>query len=338
MPSWTPYLTKTPPWERPDPACDRLAPGALKPTLLFICDQEFNRPDKIKHQELFGVITKEEYYMILLLGFWPDLMLILTQHLIGGAFTLPAVPAVLCWDGYPPSTASSLACLLGILIEMGWELQDLFRMTYFCLFRGKEGETYLTCCMTLPMVLRYRTLPELHCTPVLQSTIFGGPGGIRAGIHLALGRDPKEPRFAKFAGKLIEHEHELLLPLSPEDRACYPYPPPKLRPRIAGCRRRYDNGTRCRYRHPLAFPLVLGSPHRVERRNTFHFHYFRHHHHHHHRLSASRSWSRSWSAAATATAVASSSSPPPPPIDGGAGRSSLTSKERSGAAANNKRD
>mmetsp|Transcript_1729 Transcript_1729/g.4043 ORF Transcript_1729/g.4043 Transcript_1729/m.4043 type:complete len:410 (-) Transcript_1729:421-1650(-) len=154
------------------PVLTSLANGPLKKTMWKVVDIEFNRPDKIEWQEVFGVTTKQEYYDRFVIGFWPDLMLIAIQHILGGLF---AVPAVLGVGSFSTSVRSSLACL-GIMTEMGWEIQDLCTMYFYRIFLGKEGEKKypnvyvvllslhhsLTCVMGLPVILRYRDLPEVH--------------------------------------------------------------------------------------------------------------------------------------------------------------------------------
>ena len=150
----------------------RLIKGPLKETMWKIAEMEFNRLDKIEAQEIFQVTSKQEYLDLFIIGFWPETVLIMIQHLIGGCF---AIPAVLGAGDFSQSTRSSLACL-GILTEMGWEIQDLCRMYYCRLFMGKEGAKMypiavlammtihhsLATLMGLPAILNYRDLPEMH--------------------------------------------------------------------------------------------------------------------------------------------------------------------------------
>ena len=154
------------------PVLTSLANGPLKIIMWKVVDMEFNRPDKIEWQEVFGVTTKQEYYDRFMIGFWPDLMLIMIQHILGGCLAVPAVFGV---GSFTTSVRSSLACL-GIMTEMGWEIQDLCTMYFYRIFLGKEGEKKypnayvvllslhhsLTCVMGLPVILRYRDLPEVH--------------------------------------------------------------------------------------------------------------------------------------------------------------------------------
>ena len=154
-----------------EPILSMVVRGLLKDAVWKVVENEFNRRDKIKEMEIFSITTKEEYadYVI---GYWPQGFLIGLQHLVGGILS---VPAVFRMEGFLPQFRSSLACL-GILVEMGWELQDLCRMIYFRLFKGEKGaKKYpnlvvmllvfhhsLTCGLGIPAILNYRDLPELH--------------------------------------------------------------------------------------------------------------------------------------------------------------------------------
>lgn len=154
------------------PVLCALVKGPLRKTMLKIVDMEFNRADKVEWQEMFGVTTKQQYFDAFMLGFWADLVLIAIQHLVGGLF---AVPAALGLSYFSSNVRTSLACL-GIMTEMGWEVQDLCTMYFYRIFMGKEGKKKypnglvillslhhsLTCVMGLPIILTYRDLPEVH--------------------------------------------------------------------------------------------------------------------------------------------------------------------------------
>ena len=154
------------------PILRRMLNGPLKKIMWKVVELEFNRPDKIKIQEYCQVTTKEEYFEKIVVEDTTYNVLVGSQHAIGG---LLAVPAVFVLGGFSASGRSSLACL-GILVEMGWEIQDLFVIFYNRVFRGEEGaKAYpnelviillvhhsLTCIMGVPVILSYRDLPEVH--------------------------------------------------------------------------------------------------------------------------------------------------------------------------------
>mmetsp|Transcript_10756 Transcript_10756/g.27192 ORF Transcript_10756/g.27192 Transcript_10756/m.27192 type:complete len:420 (-) Transcript_10756:2373-3632(-) len=154
------------------PVLTGLVKGPLNKTMWKIVDMEYNRPDMIKFQEMFEITNKQEFFDKFILYGWPSDVLVYTQHLIGG---LCAVPAVLGVGSFSASERSSLACL-GILIEMGYEVQDFCTVLFYLFFMGEEGKKKypmiaviilvfhhgLTCTMGLPAILAYRDTPELH--------------------------------------------------------------------------------------------------------------------------------------------------------------------------------
>ena len=154
-----------------DPILLKLAKGPLNQRFEKIAELEFNRPDKLQEQGWFGLTTKEEYCEFIK-GFWSAWILISCQHLVGGFCTLPSVTGL---GNFSESVATSLACL-GIMIEMGWEVQDFINMFVHRVFLGEKGKKRypdafviiftlhhsLTCSMALPTILNYRSLPELH--------------------------------------------------------------------------------------------------------------------------------------------------------------------------------
>ena len=100
---------------------------------------------------------------------WPRLQCIYLQHLVGSLFCLPSLLGI-----GDSQVASSLACL-GVLSEMGWELQDLAEMFIVRIFceNGKQiwpdailiiflVHHSLTMILGVPMIIFYRTNRVLH--------------------------------------------------------------------------------------------------------------------------------------------------------------------------------
>jgi len=149
-----------------------LVEGPMRNVMWKIVEVEFNRPDMIIWQEKFDVTDKEKFFHLFIVNYWPDEMLTNIQHLIGG---LCAVPAALGVGNFSASERSSLACL-GIMIEMGWEVQDFCKMFFYLTCMGEEGrQSYpgylvflvtthhaLTCTMGLPMIIAYRHSSLVH--------------------------------------------------------------------------------------------------------------------------------------------------------------------------------
>jgi len=112
--------------------------------------------------------SKDEYFEFNR-GFWPNMQLIIFQHIIGGSLCLPSVLGLL-----DDSTSSSLACL-GIMSEIGWEIQDIITMVYKRYFLP-HGEILvpkalftinllhhsLATVLGVPLILRYRNLKVMH--------------------------------------------------------------------------------------------------------------------------------------------------------------------------------
>jgi hypothetical protein len=156
-----------------NPTFSMLAKGPLQNTMRKIASLEFKRPGRLEEMKGWGfeIVTEDEYYE-LVVEMWPGSMTTGLQHIIGGIFS---TPSVLGMAVYSASVRSSLACL-GILVELGFEIQDTFRILYQRLFMAEAGKKKypnivvlifmfhhsLTCVMGLPMILNYRELPYLH--------------------------------------------------------------------------------------------------------------------------------------------------------------------------------
>ena len=142
-----------------------------KPWLIAAGERDYDRGGKELWESL-GIPKTREEFLVSFQDMWAWNQTLAIQHLIGGAVCLPAiVPGHL---GLDPSVAASLACL-GILSEMGWEIEDQLTWMYKRFFTagGKERvpdallfilgiHHSMTTSLGLPMVLNYRNLHELH--------------------------------------------------------------------------------------------------------------------------------------------------------------------------------
>ena len=142
-----------------------------KTWLIAAGERDYDRGGKELWESIGAPKTKEEF-VVSFCDLWAWNQTLAIQHLIGGAVCLPAV--IPGHFGLDPSVAASLACL-GILSEMGWEIEDQLTWIYKRFFTkgGKEKVPNLllvilgihhsmTTILGLPMVLNYRYLPELH--------------------------------------------------------------------------------------------------------------------------------------------------------------------------------
>jgi len=142
-----------------------------KPWLVAAGERDYDRGGKELHEKLGAPKTKPQF-VEMFMDMWAWNQTLSIQHLLGGLVCLPAV--VPGHFGMDASIASSLACL-GILSEMGWELEDMLVWIYkrFATTRGKEKvpnalllvlaiHHSLTSILGLPMVLYYRDLDVLH--------------------------------------------------------------------------------------------------------------------------------------------------------------------------------
>jgi len=139
-----------------------------KPWLVARCERDYQRDGK-KMCETFGTPMSQEEYVKTNQTTWVWLQLVLLQHFLGGML---CAPSLLGW--FDDSTASSLACL-GIISEMGWEIQDLITL-FWKRFFTNDGKTKvpdymliimpmhhsLTTTLAIPTILRYRNLRTLH--------------------------------------------------------------------------------------------------------------------------------------------------------------------------------
>jgi len=120
--------------------------------------------------EMLGFPTKKEDFINTFMTNWPWSIIVAVQHLVGGLLTVPS----LCGIWQANGVASSLACL-GVLSEMGWELEDTLVWLYKRYFTkgGKEkvSGTFLGVLMFhhslstvlgLPAILYYRESRILH--------------------------------------------------------------------------------------------------------------------------------------------------------------------------------
>ena len=142
-----------------------------KPWLIAAGERDYDRGGKELWENVGAPKTKAEF-VVSFMDMWAWNQTLAIQHLIGGAVCLPAIiPGHL---GLDPSVAASLACL-GILSEMGWEIEDQLTWIYKRFFTkgGKEKvpnallivlgiHHSMTTILGLPMVLNYRDLPTLH--------------------------------------------------------------------------------------------------------------------------------------------------------------------------------
>jgi len=149
-----------------------IANGTLRPALVKAAEREYDPSNPML--KLFHINSKQDFIDMSIDSFSTG-MLTYTQHLIGGGCTIPALLANLnIIHINDTSITTSLACL-GIMIEMGYEMQDMLTMAFYRLFTQVGKVKYpnaiiamlmihhsLTLTLGLPMILNYRGLPELH--------------------------------------------------------------------------------------------------------------------------------------------------------------------------------
>jgi len=186
-----------------------LVRGPLRGRMQKISDMEYDRPDVKQFRDEQGIASKEEW-LAFSIQYWPQSMLLMIQHTVGGMLALPAVLGSMgLSSGIESSTASSLACF-GILVEMGWELQDFVLMIYYCVFGGEQDKKRypivgivimlmhhsLTCIMGIPMIHAHRTLWILHR---LSFDLGGAAGCVSAATELTRALDvTKKDELRKF--------------------------------------------------------------------------------------------------------------------------------------------
>jgi len=133
--------------------------------------RHYNRGGR-EELEAFGMIEKEwskEEVLEKMMLDWPFNQVVMLQHTVGAMLCVPSLL------GYGDvKWASSLACM-GVLSEVGWEIESVFEFGYIRFFT-KNGDKKvptpfiivlavhhtLASCLGLPMVLHYRELRALH--------------------------------------------------------------------------------------------------------------------------------------------------------------------------------
>ncbi|KAL9185548.1 hypothetical protein ACHAXT_003325 [Thalassiosira profunda] len=138
------------------------------PWLRAAIERDYERSTKEMYEQM-GIKTTKEEAMVMLMNDWAPMQVIAIQHLAGSLLCVPSILGI-----GDPSWASSLA-VLGVLSEMGWEIEHACEMVYTRLFTpGGEKKVpnglvviiifhhSLTCILGLPMVLHYRELKALH--------------------------------------------------------------------------------------------------------------------------------------------------------------------------------
>lgn len=104
-----------------------------KPWLVAAGERDYEHGGKELHKQL-GMDKTKDAFVEQFQDLWPWFAGIIVQHLIGGMLCLPSILGI-----GDQQVAASLACL-GILSEMGWEIQDLITWVYkrFGVEGGKE--------------------------------------------------------------------------------------------------------------------------------------------------------------------------------------------------------
>lgn len=142
-----------------------------KPWIVAAGERDYERGGKELWENLGIPMTKAEFVETFQDN-WAWNQTVAVQHFVGGAVCLPAI--VPGHFGLDPSIAASLACL-GILSEMGWEIEDMLTWIYkrFALPDGKAQvpnallallaiHHSMTTILGLPVVLNYRNLGVVH--------------------------------------------------------------------------------------------------------------------------------------------------------------------------------
>jgi hypothetical protein len=139
-----------------------------KPWLLEAIERDYERSGKKIFADLKVNMTKEE---VIQWGMndWPRMQCIYLQHLVGSLFCIPSILGI-----GDAKVSASLACL-GVLSEMGWEVQDLAEM-FFVRALCTNGKKIwpggivvlflfhhsLTMVLGVPMIMFYRMNKDLH--------------------------------------------------------------------------------------------------------------------------------------------------------------------------------
>lgn len=101
-----------------------------KKWLIEALERDYERSTKKTFKELNMNMTKEEAIQWGM-NDWPRLQCIYLQHFIGSLFCVPSLLRI-----GDPHVTSSLACL-GVLSEMGWEVQDMAEIFFIRTFHGE---------------------------------------------------------------------------------------------------------------------------------------------------------------------------------------------------------
>ena len=170
-------------------AIARPAIGALsynKPWLKSACERDWDRGAKAELEMFFGHTNlSKDAGVEILMRQWPWMVSVSIQHVAG---VMLCVPSLMGWRD--PSWASSLA-VLGVISEIGWEIEDSIEKAYTRLFteggdkKVPNGLIFMltlhhtmACGLGIPMVLCYRNLKAVHwvCFNLQVSDILLGNG------------------------------------------------------------------------------------------------------------------------------------------------------------------
>ena len=94
-----------------------------KPWLVAAGERDYEHGGKELYKQL-GMDLSSKQFVEQFISMWPWTVGVILQHLVGGMLCLPSI-----FNIGDPQVAASLACL-GILSEMGWEIQDLITWIY----------------------------------------------------------------------------------------------------------------------------------------------------------------------------------------------------------------
>lgn len=139
-----------------------------KPWLISAGERDYERGGKDLYESL-GIAKTKRQFVESFMDMWAWNQAVCVQHFVGGLLCVPAIFGL-----GDEKEASSLACL-GILSEMGWEIEDMMTWLYkrYALPEGKAKvpdallillgvHHSMTTLLGLPMVLHYRDVRTLH--------------------------------------------------------------------------------------------------------------------------------------------------------------------------------
>lgn len=95
-----------------------------KPWLVAAGERDYEHGGKELFKQLGFMDMGKDKFVTQFMDMWPWTIGIILQHFIGGMLCVPSILAI-----GDQEVAASLACL-GILSEMGWEIQDLITWIY----------------------------------------------------------------------------------------------------------------------------------------------------------------------------------------------------------------